>query len=244
MKKDHSADTAPKRLADVLANITDPLRWINRERLVELIGENPSLRGFVYGYASEDEFIAHLEALGSVEEHFKDDDHKKTKSDRTFVFRARRYTVQLKSLQTNSIKETKQGVFTATIQNDASDRRTVELPNGHKIETTCYVVGEYDILGVSLQPFLGKWGFAFKKNKDLRRTTYAKYDVADRQYLLSSLEPIEFPLDKTWTQDLGSLLADPDLGRVHVADQTPDQETKLVEPPGSKEKIVVKQKSH
>src|SRR5882724_155601 len=165
----------PITLDEVLLNIKEPLRWIDKEGLVDLVAANPSLRGFLYGYASEEQFARHLEKLGHVIEHFKEDDHKKTKADRTFIFRGRRFTVQLKSLQTNSIKQIRPGVFIATVQNDASDRRRVLLPNSHYIETTCYVVGEYDILGVSLQPFVGDWQFAFKKNKDLKRTKSAKY---------------------------------------------------------------------
>ena len=243
MASDRKPTSAPKHLADVLGNITDPLRWINKDRLVHLIQSNPSLRGFVYGYASEDEFVHFLESLESVDSYFKDDDHKKTKSDCTFVFKGREYTVQLKSLQTNSIKELEPGKFAAKIQNDASDRRKVTLPNGHVVETTCYVVGEYDILGVSLQPFTGRWEFAFKKNKNLKRTTSKKYTPDDQQFLLGTLEPIQFPLDASWTQDLTSLMGDTDLGNVIVVEKTRTEEVKIVEVPGSDAEVVIEEKN-
>jgi hypothetical protein len=195
----------------VLDNIRDPHHWIENEALMQLLKENPSLRGMTYGYVAEAAFVKFLERLG-IKEHFKPDDHKKTKSDRTFNMRGKQYTIQLKSLQTNSIREVEPGRFTAKVQNDASDARRIKLPNGKKIVTTCYLVGEYDVLGVSLQPFAGEWRFAFKKNKDLRRTTSNKYTPYAQKFLLATLEDISFPLSPDWTEDLLSLLKDADLG--------------------------------
>ncbi|MGH9402369.1 MAG: hypothetical protein ACRD2P_09715 [Terriglobia bacterium] len=200
-------------LAGVLENIRNPNKWIEHEALVQLITENPSLRGMTYGYVAEAAFIKFLENLG-INEHFKPDDHEKTKSDRTFNLKGRQYTLQLKSLQTNSIKEAGLGQFRAKVQNDASDARRITLPNHEQITTTCYQVGEYDVLGVGLQPFAGEWRFAFKKNKDLKRTTSKKYTVEAQKMLLATLEDISFPLTADWTEDLLSLLTDLDLGKV------------------------------
>lgn len=200
-------------LAEVLKNIRDPRNWMNPIGLLRLVKDNPSLRGFVYGYASEYEFTQYLEGLGRLfAKHYKLDDHLKTKADRTLVYRRRAYTIQLKSIQTNLTKEIRPGIFATKVQNDASDSRRIRLPNGHTVQTTCYLVGEYDILGVSLQPFVGRWEFAFKKNKNLKRTTSPKYSKADRKYLLATLEDFSFPLDPSWSTDLLSLLKDRDLG--------------------------------
>lgn len=200
-------------LDGVLENIRNPHRWIENEALVQLIKENPSLRGMTYGYVAEAAFVKFVERLG-IKEHFKPDDHKKTKSDRTFNLGGRQYTIQLKSLQTNSIRETEPGRFSAKVQNDASDARKIKLPNGSTIITTCYLVGEYDVLGVSLQPFTGEWRFAFKKNKKLKRTTSDKYPPKAQKLLLATLEDISFPLTDDWTEDLLTLIKnDPKLGR-------------------------------
>jgi len=182
------------------------------DNFIRVMTDNPSLRGITYGYVAEHAFSLYLDTLG-ISEHFKEDDHKKTKSDRTFVRRGRRFTIQLKSLQTNTIQEASPGQFKAKVQNDASDRRKIKLPNGKTVETTCYQVGEYDILGVSLQPFTGDWQFAFKKNKDLKRSTSDKYSKVIRKYLLATIEEISFPLPQGWTSDLFALLDDPDLGQ-------------------------------
>jgi hypothetical protein len=200
-------------LDGVLENIRNPKRWIENEALVQLIKENPSLRGMTYGYVAEAAFVGFVEKLG-IKEHFKPDDHKKTKSDRTFNLGGKQYTIQLKSLQTNSIREPEPGRFTAKLQNDASDARKIKLPGGIRVTTTCYQVGEYDVLGVSLQPFTGEWRFAFKKNKDLKRTTSSKYPPKVQKLLLATLEDITFPLSQDWTEDLlGLIKKDPKLGK-------------------------------
>ena len=75
--------TQAQTLEGVLENIRNPNKWIEKDALVQLIIENPSLRGMTYGYVAEAAFVKYLEKLG-IKEHFKPDDHKKTKSDRTF----------------------------------------------------------------------------------------------------------------------------------------------------------------
>lgn len=200
-------------LTKVLENIRDPRHWIKTDALVQIIIENPSLRGIIYGYVSEAAFCNFLDERG-ITDHFKPDDHKKTKSDRNFQYNGREYTLQLKSIQTNTLKQSSDGRFLAKIQNDASDRRKITLPGGDILETTCYLAGEYDILGVSLQPFTGEWRFAFKKNRDLKRSTYRKYPPEVQQILLATLEDLAYPLTPDWTEDLTSLLdGDPDLGK-------------------------------
>jgi hypothetical protein len=188
-------------LETVLARIRDPENWADADTLFRVIRDNPSLRGFIYGYVSEMKFEEfYLRSADWIDHFIKDDDHKKSKSDRTIVYRGTAISVQVKSVQTNSIKVSNSG-FIAKVQNDASDRRKVKLPNGRTIETTCYLVGEYDLLAVSLQPFTGIWKFAFKLNQDLNRTTSSKYRPSDRQHLLATLETLTYPLDASWTTD-------------------------------------------
>ena len=210
-----------QQLETVLLRIKDPRNWnTDPDTLMRILQENPSVRGMVYGSVSEHHFVTHLSETLQVIRHHKDDDHKKTKSDRTFVHQDRVFTVQIKSLQTNSIKPLGNGKFKATVQNDASDKRPVTLPNGQTVTTTCYKVGEYDVLAVSLQPFTGKWDYAFKKNTNLRRTE--KYDVETNKYLLATLEPIEYPLEPAsgWADDLAELLKDEFLGKPVMIETT------------------------
>jgi hypothetical protein len=198
--------TNDPQLEKVLNNIRDPHKWVSAETILHVIKDNPSLRGFVYGYVSEMEFEQHyLKARKTIESFSKDDDHKKSKSDRTVIFKGKPVTIQVKSIQTNSIRF-EDGRFTAKVQNDASDRRRVKLPGGSTVETTCYVVGEYDILAVSLHPFTGKWEYGFKKNSELKRTNSKKYAPKQQRYLLATLETISFPLDASWTEDFDAIL--------------------------------------
>ena len=207
-------------LDEVLRNIKDPRNWADFDAILAVLEQVPSVRGMVYGNLAEVEFAKWLVENGIPSEHqTRDDDHKKTKSDRTIRHNGRSYTIQLKSMQTNSIKEP-MGSFTAKIQCDASDRRTVKLPSGD-LETTCYLVGEFDVLGVPLHPFLGEWGYTFKLNSDLPRSTYRNYTEAQREYLLASFGPITWPLTDDWTTDLLGLLASSrDLGTVLEEDDT------------------------
>jgi hypothetical protein len=87
------------------------------------------------------------------------------------------------------------------------------LPTGKVIETTCYLIGEYDILAVPLYPFTGSWAdYAYRRNRDLTRTTSRKYSTEEQACLLATTEDISWPLDSAWTTDLLSLL-DKSIGR-------------------------------
>jgi hypothetical protein len=208
-------------LETVRRNIIDPHRWADSERILQVLEETPSVRGMVYGNFAEAMFVDELISVGiPIEDQSRDDDHAKTKSDRTFVSSGRTYTVQLKSMQTNSIRQLSDGTFSAKIQCDASDRRPIVLPNGRKIETTCYQAGEFDILAVPLQPFLGTWRYAFRMNASLPRSRYRGYDDDIRKYLLATLVPITWPLGPEWTRDLIGLItaSGEKLGKLVLAD--------------------------
>lgn len=216
----------------VLANIKDPHHWTDPEIVLEVLENTPSVRGMVYGNLAEVQFSRWLVAHGvPMRDQRRDDDHAKTKSDRTIVLDGRSYTIQVKSMQTNSIRQIALGGFKAGVQCDGSDRRRVILPNGHHIETTNYVAGEFMVLATPVHAFTGKWDFAFRLNSSLDRTTSSKYAVEDRQYLLKTMVPITWPLEAPWTMDLFSLLRNsPDLGEVITPGSVRRQG--VVRPPG------------
>jgi hypothetical protein len=200
----------------VLQNIKDPRRWTDPEIVLEVLEKAPSVRGMVYGNLAEVQLSRWLVANGvPLESQLRDDDHAKTKSDRTIFHQGRRYTIQVKSMQTNSIKQVGPERFKAGIQCDGSDRRRVTLPNGHQVETTNYVAGEFMILATPLHPFTGRWDFAFRLNSTLDRTTSSKYAPEDRRFLLKTMVPISWPVEMPWTTELFMLLTQtPDLGDV------------------------------
>jgi hypothetical protein len=205
-----------RSLAWVLANIKDPHRWTDPEIVLQVLEETPSVRGMVYGSLAEVQFSRWLVTHGvPLKDQVRDDDHAKTKSDRTILHNGLRYTIQVKSMQTNSIRADGADGFKAGIQCDGSDRRPVILPNGHRIETTNYVAGEFMVLATPLHAFTGRWDFAFRLNSTLDRTTSAKYTAEDQRYLLKTMVPITWPLQEPWSADLFGLLdGAPDLGEV------------------------------
>ncbi len=206
------------------------------EDLVSSIKRAPSLRGMILGYIAEEMFEKHVpEKYKSVlAEHLeKHDDHDRevNKSDRTITYKGRRYGIQLKSMQTNSIgRNVETGHLQADVQNDASDARSVILSDGTSVITTCYVRGEYDLLAVPLFPFTGKWDYAYKKNINCRTSRSKKYTEFQAQHLLATTEKITWPLSDDWHEDLIGLL-DASFGKPVIAG-------KVVAEPTSKIRVV------
>ncbi len=192
------------------SRVSDMIDAVPPKDLVEAIKRAPSLRGMILGYVAEEVFEKHIRLTQKqITEIVKHDDHDRTanKSDRTITYHGRTYSIQLKSIQTNSIKYSEERRrLEAVVQNDGSDRRTVHLKDGSTVETTLYRKGDYDILAVPLFPFSATWEFAYKRNQDCRECNSRKYTDKQKAELLSSLEPISYPLDETWSTDLPSLL--------------------------------------
>lgn len=170
-------------------------RWgLTDQELTEIIQENPSMRGLMLGYIAEYKLQKMYFSDPVFEKVHKADDHDRSrKGDLTVTYNGREFKIECKSLQTNSIKKTEQG-YEGKYQCDASDRRTVKLRGGKKVETTCLVIGEFDIIGVNLFSFEEKWRFAFALNEDLPRSNFQKYPPSIRQQLLATLMPISWPL--------------------------------------------------
>lgn len=132
--------------------------------------------------------------------------HNRThKADLVLTYKNAGVGVQVKSLQTNTVRK-ENGRWIGKFQCDASDSREVRLPNGDKITTTCLVVGEFDLLAVNLFEFNQEWRFAFARNKDLPRTTYSGYTPEQRKYLLSTMMDISWPLEKPFEPEPFRLL--------------------------------------
>jgi len=206
-KDDPAAVKARERVIQIIDSVPP-------EDLVQSIKRAPSLRGMILGYIAEEMFEKYVPKtydLISSDDIQKHDDHdrKFNKSDRTIRYNKRLYRIQLKSIQTNSIKRNVEtGLLQADVQNDASDSRTIFLPSGRAIITTCYARGDYDILAVPLFPFTGEWKYAYKRNLDCRSTSSKKYDEADWPYLLATTETITWPLSDDWHSNLFEIMDD------------------------------------
>jgi hypothetical protein len=187
-------------------NILD-IWQLTAEELTELVENNPSLRGIMLGYVAEkkfhDLFLNHPEISSAG----KADDHDRTqKGDRYIIYKGVDVVIEVKSLQSNTVKQLEDGSWQGKTQVDASDKRTVILPNGEKLSTTCLVTGEFDLLAVNLFAFEDRWRFVFAKNKDLPRSKWKGYTEKQRKYLLATLMEVTWPPQPPFYEDPFPLL--------------------------------------
>ncbi len=187
-------------------------KWqISAEEFTKIVDENPSLRGFVFGYVSEYKARKYFDGHENITNLMKYDDHDRTsKGDISFHYKGKEFRIEAKSLQTKSVVKVGSDEWKGVFQCDASDCREIQLPNGHKVNTTCLVVGEFDIVAVSLYAFGDQWRFAFAKNSDLPRIGNRSRKVVeeDRKYLIKTSINITWPLQAPFTTDVYSLLDD------------------------------------
>ncbi len=169
-------------------------RWqTTAVELTDVVDANPSLRGIMLGYLAEVKLRHMWFDRQEVAKSRKYDDHdRRKKGDLVIVYRGKEFIIEAKSLQTSTVQR-EGGIWSGKVQCDASDRRTVQLPNGKKIETTCLLVGEFDLLAVNLFEFQKNWRFVFAKNSDLPRSRYKKYTKAQQKHLLATLIDVTWP---------------------------------------------------
>ncbi len=179
---------------------------ITAAELSEIVAENPSMRGLMFGFVAEYKLkkewllrrgITNLERPRSHD--------RKQKCDFTFDYRGTNVKVEVKCLDTPKVR-LKDGIYEGTFQCNASDTTEVVLPNGRRVTTNCLVVDGFDILAVCLFAFGNRWRFAFARNRDLPRTTWRGYTPAQQKYLLTSAMKISWPLQAPYVTDLFELL--------------------------------------
>ncbi len=190
------------------------LDWdLSYEEIDELLTDNPSLRSFVSGYAAEMKcrrlwFESDPRASGVK----KWDDHDRTrKGDIHFMYREQSISVEVKSLQTNMVKDFDNGQFSGKFQCDASDKRSVVFDDGSSVETTCLRVGEFDLLAVNLFAFTGKWDFVFARNDLLPHVSGVRgasrnYTQHQKDNLLATLMPMEYPIISPYQSEPWAIL--------------------------------------
>lgn len=177
-------------------------RWgLTAEELTQIVDSNPSLRGFMIGYVGEFQLRKIWFSDERTSNVRKSDDHdRRLKNDLVIAYRGRDFTFEVKSLQTLSIKREGE-THTGNFQCDASDSRSINLPNGEQVKTTCLLVGEFDIVAVNLFAFRGQWDFAFALNRDLPRSTYSGYTPKQRKYLLATSAKVSWPVQPPFVTD-------------------------------------------
>jgi hypothetical protein len=182
---------------------------LSYDEINELLTDNPSLRSFVMGYAAEIKcrnmfFRDHPEVTAI----YKPDDHDRTeKGDWILTYKGERIGVEVKSLQTNSLKPKQDGTVSPNYQCDASDARTVKFSDGSTLHTTALLVGEFDVVAVNIHAFTGCWDFAFCKNEDLltmegaTRGAPKDYTPLQQQSLIKTLQPLSQDVPAPYSRD-------------------------------------------
>lgn len=180
---------------------------VSERELSRLILENPSLRGIMLGYVAELKLQQLLERHPQITRTLKHDDHdRKRKSDRVIIYKGMEFSIESKSLQTNSIKRDGDK-WVGRAQVDGSDRRMVQFPDGGKLNTTLLLRGQFDILAVNCFAFENEWRFAFALNRDLPASTHKKYRPKHRSMLIASLIEVTWPPSPPFVTDPLPLIA-------------------------------------
>ncbi|MGB3684945.1 MAG: hypothetical protein WA991_03870 [Ornithinimicrobium sp.] len=196
---------------------------LSYDEINELLTDNPSLRSFVMGYAAEVKCRRmYFDSHPDISEVMKYDDHDRAKKgDIAFKFKGHWFTVEVKSIQSNSMRPKRDGSVRPNFQCDASDRRVVSFKDGSSVNTTCLLVGEFDLLAVNLHSFYGEWEFAFARNDALprvsgRRGAAKHYTQYQRDNLLATLMPMNEPPIAPYVDDpfllLDELISERELG--------------------------------
>ena len=177
---------------------------VTAKQVEQLVQAVPRLRGVLIGYLAEGKLV---NRWFKYYEPSRPDDHDRTmKWDRLITYKRHKVSIEVKSLQTNSVRETAPGQYKGRFQCDASDSRPVVLPDGSTVKTVCLVVGGFDLLAINLFEFGQQWHFAFVKNSDLPRTRSNKYTPNQQQHLLQTTPPITWPLQPPYRDEPFSLL--------------------------------------
>ena len=180
---------------------------LTTEEFDEIVRENPSMRGLVVGYVAEYKLRKTWFNDPRIVEPWKPDDHDRSeKRDLIFTYEGLEIGVEVKSLQSRTVTQLENSTYLAKFQCDASDRRTVTLPDGQQLQTTCLLVGQFDLLAVSLFQITGDWTFAFARNDHLPRSRFRKYTGYQREQLLATMMGVTWPVqDPFRTEPFGLL---------------------------------------
>jgi hypothetical protein len=166
------------------------------EVLDAIVTAAPSLRGMLFGYVTEYKLqkMWFTDSDTRFQIDTRPDNHdRKHKGDLWICYKGESIKIEVKGLQSNSVKTAQEG-WEGIFQCDASDRRDITLPNGEVVNTTCLQVGEFDLLAVGLFQFGNEWRFAFVRNHDLPRCEQRNCTPEQRKYLIKTGIKITWPL--------------------------------------------------
>ena len=179
---------------------------ISYDDMNAVLAERPSIRGMLIGFLAEYKLQRTVFSDARIHKLTRYDDHDRSSpGDFSFEYQGEEITVEVKSLQTRSVRSDNGG-FSGRCQVDASDRRTVTLPDGSTLQTTCLLTGRFDILAINLFEFGHEWRFGFIRNKDLPRSRHKKYTDYQQSQLLATSVPVKWPLEPPFYEEPFTLL--------------------------------------
>ncbi len=179
------------------------------DTLVDLLDENPSLRGVLFWYVAERKLKETMTSFPGVSYVGKPDDHgsSRKKWDFRIAYRGREFRVVSKPLQSKSIRRDKnKSGWRGRCQLDAGDRRAVALPSGRELDTTLLPRGEFDILAVNCYAVEREWKFLFARNSELPHPTHRMHSLEARRNLIASSVPVSLPPKPPFHDNLKKLL--------------------------------------
>ena len=179
---------------------------ITAEELSEIVAQNPSMRGLMFGFVAEYKLKKEWLQRPEVENLVRPRSHdRKQKCDFVFDYKGQPIKVEVKCLDSPKVKQV-EGGYKGTFQCNASDKTEVLLPNGEIVSTNCLLAGGFDLLAVCLYSFGQVWRFAFALNDDLPRSTWKGYTPEQQKYLLPSSMKITWPLSAPFADEPFTLL--------------------------------------
>jgi hypothetical protein len=136
---------------------------LSTERLARCVDENPSLRGYLRGYISEEKLRDYLESTPGISEVKKIPDLHSKKGDFIFKHEGVQYSVELKSLSDEVHEDILNSGHKASLSLKRTGIRT--LKDGRT--TICLDRNQFDILAICTVSIDGQWDFKFILNKYL-----------------------------------------------------------------------------
>jgi hypothetical protein len=194
---------------------------LDPEEFNRIIHQNSNALSAIYGYVAEERLREmFLEDDPRVENIRSPEDQDSTdKGDWAFDYRGEKMKIEVKSLQTHTIKRLDDPDQQTLGENEeearweagfhikgTSDQRTIKF-DGEEYNTTLMnvVESDVDVMAINLYRIEDEWRFAFIRLTDLPRSE-GNYPDELREQLSKSLPKLTIPLEEPFTDDLYALM--------------------------------------
>jgi len=143
------------------------LKGFTLDDIQDIAEDNPNLRGYLQGYLAERVLKAQIEELDGVSYIEKIPDESKVKGDFLILYRGQEFTLEAKSLATNSVKAEPESGWSARVRAKNVCKRDLEVPGLGLVRTSNLIKGDFDILGICCFAATGSWDFMYMHSSHL-----------------------------------------------------------------------------